>query len=102
MEIIQDEIMLWEEIKKHFPNEWVVLGNPVFEDMKILQGTVLAHHTDKRVTSLEGGERRDGFNKFTLVFTGQLPPKHHIGLLRKIPKSLILLPMVSFPTIQVF
>ncbi len=40
--------------------------------MKTLMGTVLSHHQDKRVASIEGGERRIGFQKFTLTFTGQL------------------------------
>ena len=84
MEIIQDKIMVWEDIKKYFPEEWVVIGNPIFEGMKVLKGTVIAHHSDKRVASLEGGERREGFSKFTLIFTGQHQARHHIGLLRKI------------------
>ena len=84
MEIIQDEILSWEEIKKRYPNEWVVLGNPIIDGMEILKGTVLSHHPDKRVASLEGGERREGFHKFTLIFTGLQHSKHHTGLLKTI------------------
>ncbi len=87
MEIIEDKILTWEEIKIQYPNEWVVLGNPVFDGMKILKGTVLAHHQDKRVASIEGGERREGFKKFTLTFTGQHQSNYHIGLLRTLHKS---------------
>jgi hypothetical protein len=86
MEIIEDKILTWEDIKNEYPDEWVVLGNPVFDGMKILKGTVLAHHPDKRVASIEGGERREGFKKFTLTFTGQHKPNYHIGLLRTIHK----------------
>ena len=84
MEITQNTIMNWEDVKKYYPNEWVVLGNPIFEGMNVLEGIVLAHHTDKRVASIEGGERRGDFSKFTLIFTGQIPSRGHIGLLRKI------------------
>lgn len=87
MGIIQDEILSWEEIKKRHPDEWVVLGNPIIDGMAILKGTVLSHHPDKRVASLEGGERRKGFQKFTLTFTGQQHSKHHTGLLRTINKT---------------
>ena len=87
MEIIEDKILTWEDIKIQYPDEWVVLGNPVFDGMKILQGTVLAHHQDKRVASIEGGERREGFKKFTLTYTGQHKSSYHIGLLRTIHKS---------------
>ena len=55
--------------------------------MKILQGTALAHHPDKRVASIESGERRKGFKKFTLTFTGKHKSNYHIGLLRTIRKS---------------
>ena len=72
MEITQNTIMNWEDVKKYYPNEWVVLGNPIFEGMNVLEGIVLAHHTDKRVASIEGGERRADFNKFTLIFMSVL------------------------------
>jgi hypothetical protein len=86
MELIDDEIIAWEDIKKQYPDEWVVIGNPIFDGMKILKGTVLAHHPDKRVASIEGGERRDGFKKFTVLFTGEIKSNTHIGLLRTIQK----------------
>ncbi len=88
MEAIADKILLWEDIKNQYPDEWVVIGNPVFDGMKITKGIVLAHHSDKRVASIEGGERREGFNKFTVSFTGQPKPNSHIGLLRTITKTL--------------
>ena len=87
MEIIEDKIWTWDDIQIQYPEEWVVLGNPIFNGMKILKGTVLAHHSDKRVASIEGGERREGFKKFTVSFTGQIKSNYHIGLLRTIHKS---------------
>ena len=71
MELIGDELLLWDDIKSQYPDEWVVIGNPVFDGMQLIRGTVLAHHPDKRVASIEGGERREGFKKFTLTYTGQ-------------------------------
>ena len=87
MQLINNEIVIWDDIESQYPDEWVVLGNPVFDGMKILKGVVLAHHPDKRVASIEGGERREGFKKFILTFTGQHPSNSHIGLLRTIPKT---------------
>ncbi len=88
MEIVAGNISLWEDIKNQYPDEWVVIGNPIFDGMKIIKGIVLAHHSDKRVASIEGGERREGFSKFTLSFTGQPKSNSHIGLLRTITKTL--------------
>ncbi len=84
MGLIDNEILTWDEIKDQYPDEWVVIGDPTFDGMKILNGTVLAHHHDKRVASIEGGERREGFKKFTISFTGQIKSNYHIGLLRTI------------------
>lgn len=83
MEIIENTGLSWEEIKIQHPDEWVVLGDPIFDGMQIVKGTVLAHHPDKRVACMEGGERREGFVKFTLAFTGQLKSNYYIGLLRR-------------------
>ena len=75
MEIIEDKILTWEDIKHQYPDEWVVLGNLIFDGMKTLKGTVLAHHQDKRVASIEGGERREGYKKFTLTFALEMSKK---------------------------
>ncbi len=54
MQTLQEKILTWDEIKNQYPDEWVVLGNTEFDGMKILTGTVLSHHPDKRVASMEG------------------------------------------------
>ena len=71
----------WEEIKRLYPEQWVVLGDPTLEGTKVLSGVVISHHADKRIASMEGGERRAGFKKFTLTFTGQMKPVRRIGIL---------------------
>lgn len=87
MKVIDDEIIEWKNIKKLYPDEWVVIGDPLFDGMKIVKGKVLAHHHDKRVASIEGGEKRKGSKKFTITFTGENKSNYHIGLLRTINKS---------------
>lgn len=82
MEVIECEMLSWEEIKSRYPDEWVLLGDPVFEGTMVLKGAVLAHHPDKRVASIEGGDRREGFKTFTLTFTGLHRPIRRIGILR--------------------
>ena len=88
MQLIDDEILVWDDIKSLYPDEWVVIANPVFDGMKLLKGIMFAHHPDKRVASIEGGERREGFKKFTVLFTGQIKSNSHIGLLRTIQKPI--------------
>jgi hypothetical protein len=84
MVAIETEVIKMAEIEARFPNQWVVLGNPVFDGMDVLEGVVIAHHADKRIASMEGGERRAPFHKITLFYVGKLPPPRRIGLLRTI------------------
>ena len=37
-----------EELKKMYPEEWVLLGNPKMKDTSVLGGVVLFHSKDKR------------------------------------------------------
>jgi hypothetical protein len=80
----ENEILSWTEIKTRYPNEWVFIGNPIFDGLQLLEGVVITHHSDKRVASMEGGELRVGFQKFSLQYTGQTHSRKHIGLLRKL------------------
>jgi hypothetical protein len=88
MELVDNKIVTWETIKNQYPDEWVVIGNPTFEGMQIVSGIVVSHHQDKRVASIEGGERREGFKKFTITYTGKIKSNYRIGLLRTIKNTL--------------
>ena len=41
------------EIKALFPNEWVLIGNPIFDDSKleVLSGIPLFHSEDKKASA---------------------------------------------------
>lgn len=81
---VETEVLKMAEIETRYPNQWIVVGNPVFNGMDVVEGVVIAHHADKRIASMEGGERREPFNKVTLFYVGKLPPPRRIGLLRTI------------------
>ena len=87
MVAIEKEVLTMAEIEVRYPNQWVVLGNPVFDGMDVLEGTVIAHHPDKRVASMEGGEQRMPSQKVTLFYVGKLVPPRRIGLLRTIKNN---------------
>jgi hypothetical protein len=84
---IETEVLKMAEIEARYPNQWIVLGNPVFDGMDVLEGVVISHHADKRVASMEGGERRAPHQKVTLFYVGKLPPPRRIGLLRTIKNN---------------
>ena len=75
------------EIKTLFPNEWVLIGNPVFDDSKleVLSGIPLFHSEDKKEVCYIGREKTVGFNKITLIYTGKLKSSRKItGIFNRI------------------
>lgn len=73
------EVLSFEAIKTLYPDEWVVIGNPVLDDEttlgsiadKLVQGVVLLHGKDKRALALQTQKARSGFESITCVFTGE-------------------------------
>jgi len=64
------------EIKEHYPDEWVLIGNPVMDDSKIdvLSGIPIFHSKDKKEVCFIGRDKTSDFNKITLIFTGAFKP----------------------------
>ena len=75
------EILSFEAIKALYPNEWVLIGDPVLDDEttlgsiadKLLRGVVLLHGKDKRVLAAQTNSARTGFDSVACVFTGEFP-----------------------------
>ena len=64
------------EIKEHYPDEWVLIGNPVMDDSKIdvLSGIPIFHSKDKKEVCYIGRDKTSDFDKITLIFTGAFKP----------------------------
>jgi hypothetical protein len=78
------------EIKKLFPDEWVLLGNPTNDEtngIDVVSGIPLYHSKDKREVCYIGRDRTAGFNKVTLIYTGNFKPTRKLtGIFRRIEK----------------
>ena len=75
------------DIKALYPNEWVLLGNPVMDNNKIdvLSGIPLFHSKDKREVCYIGRDKTSKFDKITLIYTGSLKPTRKItGIFNRI------------------
>ena len=61
-----------EEIESQFPNEWVLVGDPLTDDkLKLIEGTVLHHSKDRdevyrRAIALKA-------KRYATLFTGKMP-----------------------------
>lgn len=73
-----------ETIKKLYPNEWVLVASPQKEGIKIIGGTVLVHHADKRVMALQGRDLIKNYPSATHFYTGEMPHYAKIGILKKV------------------
>ena len=77
------------EIKNLYPDEWVLVGNPVMDDRKIdvMSGIPIYHSKDKKEVCYIGRDKTSGFDKITLIFTGTFKATRKItGIFNRIKK----------------
>ena len=60
------------DIKKRYPDEWVLLGNPIMDSSKIdvLSGIPIFHSKDKKEVCYIGRNKKYDFDKINLIFKG--------------------------------
>ena len=80
-----------EQIRQLWPDEWVLLGNPIMEHTKVLGGVPVFHHKDKREL-VKGKELLQPFATKTWTFTGEfrLRRKLNIDLQLKLARKAML------------
>ncbi len=77
------------DIKTRYPDEWVLIGNPVMDESKIdvLQGIPLFHSKDKKEVCYIGRDKTANFDKITLIYTGTFRPIRKItGIFNRITR----------------
>jgi hypothetical protein len=70
-----------EEIRKLYPDQWVLIGNPELKNSevlepivyKILRGVVLLANKNKRELSLQAKDARQGYESISCIWTGEFP-----------------------------
>ena len=75
-----------EEAKLLYPDEWLLLGNPVTDEngLNILGGYILYHSKDKKEVCYLGKDKTDGYDKIRLTFTGEVKKMRRLGLMRRL------------------
>jgi hypothetical protein len=61
------------EIKATYPNEWVLIGDPLMSEdgIDVLAGVPIYHSQDKKEVCYIGRDKTAGFEKITLIYTGE-------------------------------
>ena len=68
-----DEVLTMPEIERRYPDEWILIGDPIKDkDLNVLAGKVLFHSPDRDEMYDKAVELKPG--NFASHFTGK-PPK---------------------------
>ena len=81
------ETLEMEVIRKNYPDEWVLIGDPIMDDKNIdvLAGVPIYHSKDKKEVCYKGRDKTANYGKISLVFTGDLRPTRKItGIFRRV------------------
>ena len=67
-------------IRLLYPDEWVLLGDPTMDESKIdvISGVPLFHSKDKKEVCYIGRDKTTGFDKITLIYTGNFKARRKI------------------------
>ena len=74
----------FDELKKVYPDEWILLGDPKMKNTSVLGGVVLYHSKDKKEVCYIGRDKTTEFSTVTIAFAGDLKQHRKIGVLRRI------------------
>lgn len=85
---VQDIILLIDEIKKAYPDQWVLIGNPTLRNPqsngtlvnRLISGIVLLSNKDKRELAYQAKDLVKNYDETACIFTGEIP-KNRIFLL---------------------
>lgn len=77
------EAISMDEIKILYPNEWVLIGDPVMDEslLNVLSGIPIIHSRDKREVAYFGREKAKNYRTVTLIYTGVFKPSRKITTL---------------------
>ena len=81
---MDNSYIAFDELKKLYPDEWVLLGDPEMKNTSVLGGIVLYHSKDKKEVCYIGKEKTSDYSKITLVFTGDIKTNRKNGILKRL------------------
>ena len=82
------ETLTIAEIKMQYPDQWVLVGNPLLRDdnfvgsilQKLISGLVLYHSKDKREIAYKTQDLTKDVERFTCIYTGKIPKNRRLWL----------------------
>jgi hypothetical protein len=81
---MDNSYIAFDELKKLYPDEWVLLGDPKINDTSVLGGIVLYHSKDKKEVCYIGKDKASDYETVTITFAGDFKEHRRIGILKRI------------------
>ncbi len=81
---MENSFLDFDELKKLYPNEWVLLGDPKMKNTSVVGGIVLYHSKDKKEVCYIGRDKTADYSTVTIAFAGDLKQHRRIGILKRI------------------
>lgn len=77
------------EIKRLYPDEWVLIGNPVMNETEsdVLSGIPVLHSKDKKEIAYFGRAKALDYQTVMVIYTGQFKPVKRIATVFSRPRS---------------
>ena len=69
-----------DTIKKMYPNEWVLIGNPIMDEteLNVLSGIPILHSKDKKELYYLGRSKTGDYDTITVIYTGKIVSKRRL------------------------
>jgi len=76
----------FSEMQSRFPNQWLLVAEPIMKEGKVIEGIVLFHDADKRNLAVanQNAKLTKQFKSATHIFTGTLPKESRIGIFKQV------------------
>ncbi len=81
---MENTYLSFEEAKLLYPDEWLLLGNPITENTTVIGGILLYHSKDKKEVCYLGRDKTEGYDRIKLAYTGKSKGVRKIGIMRRI------------------
>lgn len=76
--------LTFEDAKLLYPDEWLLIGNAITDNLTVIGGIVLYHSKDKKEVCYLGRDKTEGYDNITLEYTGKIIPTRRLGIMRRI------------------
>ncbi len=85
---MENTYISFEDAKLLYPDEWLLLGNPVTDEngLNILGGYILYHSKDRKEVCYLGRDLTEGYDRIRLKFTGKFEPRRRLGVMIQIKR----------------